>query len=68
MDLLLDRWREHLSGLPEAAAADTAAMIAWPSREASGVRALLGHGMQPIEVIAARLPAAPPRHPMFPVS
>ena len=54
MDLLLDRWREHLSGLPEATAADTAAMIAWPSREASGVRALLGHGMQPIEVIAAR--------------
>ena len=54
MDLLLDRWREHLSGLPEAAAADTAAMITWPSREASGVRALLGHGMQPIEVIAAR--------------
>ena len=54
VDLLLARWREHLSGLPEAAAADTAAMITWPSREASGVRALLGHGMQPIEVIAAR--------------
>jgi Acetyltransferase (GNAT) family len=54
MDLLLARWREHLSGLPEAAAADTAAMITWPSRDVSGVRALLGHGMQPIEVIAAR--------------
>ena len=54
MDLLLAQWREHLSGLQEAAAADTAAMITWPSRETSGVRALLGHGMQPIEVIAAR--------------
>jgi GNAT superfamily N-acetyltransferase len=54
VDTLLAQWREHLSGLPEAAAADTAAMIAWPSREASGVRALLAHGMQPIEVIAAR--------------
>ena len=54
MDLLLTRWRKHLSDLPEAAAADTAAMITWPSREASGVQALLGHGMQPIEVIAAR--------------
>ena len=53
MDLLLARWRDHLSDLPEAAAADTAAMITWPSREASGVRVLLGHGMQPIEVIAA---------------
>jgi GNAT superfamily N-acetyltransferase len=54
MDLLLAHWREHLSGVLEAAAADTAAMITWPSREASGIRALLGHGMQPIEVIAAR--------------
>jgi GNAT superfamily N-acetyltransferase len=54
MDLLLVRWREHLSGLPEAAAADTAAMITWPSRDITGVQALLGHGMQPIEVIAAR--------------
>jgi GNAT superfamily N-acetyltransferase len=54
LDLLLARWGEHLSGLPEAAAADTAAMVTWPSRETSGVRALLGHGMQPIEVIAAR--------------
>jgi GNAT superfamily N-acetyltransferase len=54
MDLLLARWREHLSGLPEAAGGDTAAVITWPSREISGVRALLGHGMQPIEVTAAR--------------
>jgi hypothetical protein len=54
LDLLLVRWGEHLSSLPEAGAADTAAMVTWPSRETSGVRALLGHGMQPIEVIAAR--------------
>jgi GNAT superfamily N-acetyltransferase len=54
MDVLLERWGEHLASLPEADAADTAAMITWPSREDSGVRALLEHGMQPIEVIAAR--------------
>jgi len=54
VDLLLTRWREHLLGLPGAAAADTAAVIDWPSREASGVQALLWHGMQPVGVLAAR--------------
>jgi GNAT superfamily N-acetyltransferase len=54
LSLLLARWRRHLASLPDAAAADTAAMITWPSREASGVRALLECGMQPIEVVAAR--------------
>lgn len=54
VDLLLTRWREHLPGLPGAAAADTAAVIDWPSREASGVQALLWHGMQPAGVLAAR--------------
>ena len=53
-DLLLAQWHEHLSGLREANDADTAAMVTWPSRETSGVRALLKHGMQPIEVLAAR--------------
>jgi hypothetical protein len=61
LSLLLARWRRHLDSLPDAAATDTAAMITWPSREASGVRVLLECGMQPIE--AARW-----RHLMLPGS
>jgi GNAT superfamily N-acetyltransferase len=48
--------------LPEAHEDDTAAIITWPSRDVSGVRALLRHGMQPMAVLAARsvgLPAQP---------
>ena len=51
---LLGQWAGHLAALPEAAAADTAAMISWPSRDVTGVNALLGHGMQAITAIAAR--------------
>jgi len=58
-DELLAQWREHLTELPEAAAQDTAAVVNWPSRDASGVLALQRHGLQPIAVIAAR-PAGRP--------
>ena len=51
---LLRQWRAHLAGLPEANAEDTAAMITWPARDVSGVKALLGSGLQPITVIAVR--------------
>ncbi len=54
LDQLLTQWRQHLAGLQEAEADDTAAVVTWPSRQASGVNALLRHGMQPIAVIAAR--------------
>ncbi len=53
-DDLLGQWRDHLAGLKEAAADDTAAVVLWPSRDVSGVLALLRHGLQPISVIAAR--------------
>lgn len=53
-DQLLAQWREHLARLPEAHEDDTSAIITWPSRDVSGVRALLGHGMQPMAVLAAR--------------
>jgi GNAT superfamily N-acetyltransferase len=53
-DDLLTQWRDHLAGLNEAYADDTAAMITWPSRDVTGVRALIGHGLQPITVLAAR--------------
>jgi GNAT superfamily N-acetyltransferase len=63
LDRLLRRWRLHLCSLPETADADTAATLTWPSRDISGVRALLRHGMQPLTVIAAR-----PAHQAVPPS
>jgi len=54
VDDLLGQWRDHLADLPEAAARDTAAMVSWPSRDVTGVSALLRHGMQPLTVIAIR--------------
>jgi hypothetical protein len=62
LDLLLTRWRGHLAAIPEAEGDDTAAVITWPSRDVSGVQALVRHGLQPMAVIAARPVgrAAPP--------
>jgi GNAT superfamily N-acetyltransferase len=59
LDDLLGQWRAHLAGLPEAGAGDTAAMVSWPSRDVTGVNALLRHGLQALTVIAVRsAPAA----------
>jgi len=68
LDELLGQWRDHLAGLPEADNEDAAAMIEWPSRDISGVNALLKHGMQAITVIAVRsagraMPVADPGPP-----
>ena len=54
LDELLSRWRDHLAAVPEAAGDDTAAVISWPSRDVTGVRALVAHGLVPLGVIAAR--------------
>jgi len=54
LDHLLGQWHDHLARLPEAGAQDTAAMISWPSRDVSGVNALLQHGMQSLTVVAVR--------------
>ena len=54
LDRLLALWRDHLATLPEARDADTAAVVNWPSRDADGVSALLRHGLDPLEVLAAR--------------
>jgi predicted N-acetyltransferase YhbS len=54
LDALLEQWRDHLAALPEASGEDSAAMISWPSRDVSGIKALLKHGMQPIAVLAVR--------------
>src|SRR5215475_11682754 len=62
---LLSQRRDHLAGVAAARGEDTSAGIAWPSRDITGVRALLRHGLQPLTVIAARArpqaPAAPVR-------
>jgi GNAT superfamily N-acetyltransferase len=58
-DELLAQWHDHLNTVPEAAAEDTAAVVNWPSRDVSGVLALLRHGLQPMTVVAAR-PAGRP--------
>jgi GNAT superfamily N-acetyltransferase len=51
---LLSQWRAHLTQLPQAHEADTSALVTWPSRDVSGLRALLGHGLQPMTVLAVR--------------
>ncbi|HEX4834080.1 MAG TPA: GNAT family N-acetyltransferase, partial [Trebonia sp.] len=63
-DALLSQWRDHLAGIQAAWGEDTSAGISWPSRDITGVRALLRHGLQPLTVIAARTrPPGPPRPP-----
>jgi GNAT superfamily N-acetyltransferase len=63
LDQLLSRWRDHLAVVPDADAADSAAMVNWPSRDIEGVAALLRHGLSPLAVIAARVQD---RHPGAP--
>jgi GNAT superfamily N-acetyltransferase len=59
-DDLLTQWRGHLETQPEARQDDTAAIVNWPARDLTGVLALLGHGLQPISVVAARPARRPP--------
>jgi GNAT superfamily N-acetyltransferase len=69
LDQLLSRWRDHLAVVPGADAADSAAMVNWPSRDIKGVAALVRHGLSPLAVIAARIqdhhPGAPANDPAF---
>ena len=51
---LLSLWRDHLAGLPGTGDADTAAVVNWPSRDVDGIATLLRHGLDPLEVLAAR--------------
>ncbi len=61
LDGLLTRWREHLTAAPGADTDDTAAVVAWPSRDIEGHRVLLAHGLIPLAIIAARPVGRPGR-------
>jgi GNAT superfamily N-acetyltransferase len=62
-DDLLTQWHRHLADLPEAPNDDTSAVVTWPSRDVTGVRALQRHGLQPVTVIAVRRSGLPaPEH------
>ena len=61
LDDLLTRWHEHLAALPDAAEADSAAVVTWPTRDIDGARPLLRHGLAPRAVIAARTAGRRPR-------
>jgi GNAT superfamily N-acetyltransferase len=63
-DALLSQWRDHLAGVAAARGEDTSAGITWPSRDITGVRALLRHGMQPLTVIAVRTRPAGQSRPL----
>ena len=54
LDDLLTQWQKHLNTEPDAGKDDTAAIVNWPARDVTGVLALLGHGLQPMTVIAVR--------------
>ncbi|HTR93766.1 MAG TPA: GNAT family N-acetyltransferase [Trebonia sp.] len=61
---LLAEWRDHLAGIGATRGPDTSASVVWPSMDIGGVSALLGHGLQPLTVIAARTrPNGPPPAP-----
>lgn len=51
---LLDRWEETLAAEAVPGAADTAAVLARPSRDWPGTEALLAHHFAPVRVLAAR--------------
>jgi len=54
LDRLLSAWRDHLAGVPGTGAADTAAVIARPSRAISEPATLLRRGFACSTVLAAR--------------
>jgi GNAT superfamily N-acetyltransferase len=60
LDALIGQWRRHLEQVPEAADEDSAAVVAWPSRDTAGVAALVRRGFSPMATIAARTASQEP--------
>jgi ribosomal protein S18 acetylase RimI-like enzyme len=59
MAALLGRWREHLAGPDAPPGPDSAAIVAWPSRDLPMIPVFVAHGLVPDHVIAVR-PAGRP--------
>jgi hypothetical protein len=49
LDGLLSQWRDHLVAVPGTDDEDSAALVMWPSRDITGIRTLLRHGLVPME-------------------
>ncbi|GLZ44262.1 GNAT family N-acetyltransferase [Actinomycetospora sp. NBRC 106375] len=60
-DGLVAEWRRRIPGRVRQAA-DSAAVVTWPSRDVVAARAFLDHGLVPLAVLAVR-PAGPPPGP-----
>jgi GNAT superfamily N-acetyltransferase len=54
LESILAQWGDHLAGIPASRDVDSAAIVTWPTRDVTGVRALQRHGFVPMAVIAAR--------------
>jgi GNAT superfamily N-acetyltransferase len=52
LDKLLAKWLSILQKQDSAYTPDSAAIVMWPSREVSGIRILLAHGLQPRVALA----------------
>jgi GNAT superfamily N-acetyltransferase len=65
LDSVLAQWSDHVAGIPASRDVDSAAIVTWPTRDITGVRALQRHGLVPMAVIAAR-PAGRPAPPTSP--
>lgn len=58
-DALVTEWRARVPARTRAAA-DSAAVVTWPSRDVAAARAFLDHGLVPLAVLAVRPPGPPP--------
>lgn len=54
LDQLIGQWQGHLAFVPGAGEEDTAAVINWPSRDIDGLNVMLGRGLTPLNIVAAR--------------
>jgi GNAT superfamily N-acetyltransferase len=54
MDALLARWRDTVRVAAAPDDPDSAASVAWPSRDTALTRTFLRHGLVPVQVLAAR--------------
>jgi GNAT superfamily N-acetyltransferase len=64
LESILAQWADHVAGIPASRDVDSAAIVTWPTRDVTGVRALQRHGLIPMAVIAARPAGRPAARPV----